>query len=119
LASDPREDKRRAICGGDEVSELSALRCYELFSGGCVAFQRGGRFYFGPIAKLFAFLSGSSESFLTDEAAEERVAEIHAQQGKNLVRSVSIPTSETDGLATTRQRWEHERRSGHWGKESK
>jgi hypothetical protein len=100
------------------MSELSALRCYELFSGGNVAFERDGRFYFGPIAKLSALLSGSSESFLVDDAAEDRVSELHAQQDYRC-ESKPAPESETDGLATTRQRWEQERRSGHWGKESK
>jgi hypothetical protein len=100
------------------MSELSELRCYELFRGDYVAFQRDGRFYFGPIAKLSAFLSGSDESFLADDAAEEKVAELHAQQ-EHRCESKPAPDSETDGLSTTRQRWEQERRSGHWGKESK
>jgi hypothetical protein len=100
------------------MSGLSDLRCYELFLGDNVAFQRGGRFYFGPIAKVPALVSGSGESFLTDDAAEAKVAELHAQQDRRC-ESKPMPESETDGLATTRARWEHERRTGQWGKESK
>ena len=97
------------------MNELSDLRCYELFSGGYVAFERGGRFYFGPISKLSALLSYSSESFLADDAAEERVAQLHAQQGESHCRAGrDIVASETDGLAMTRKRWAQERcRSGH------
>ena len=100
------------------MNELSDLRCYELFRGDCVAFQRNGRFYFGPIAKLPALLLGSDESFLADDAAEEKVAELHAHQDRRCY-SEAAPDSETGGLATTRARWEQERRSGHWEKKSK
>jgi hypothetical protein len=95
------------------------FKCFETFRDGNVAFTRGGRFYFGPIAKLPTLLSGSGESFLTDDAAEKKVAEIHAQQGENRCRAGrDIADSETDQLAITREQWEHDRRSGRWGKEA-
>jgi hypothetical protein len=100
------------------VNELSDLKCYELFSGGHVAFARDGHFYFGPTSKLSAFLSGSDESFLADGAAEEKVAELHAPQDRRCY-SEAAPDSETGGLAKTRARWEQERRSGQWEKKSK
>jgi hypothetical protein len=69
--------------GSSQTSELSKLRCYEVFSGGYIAFQRGIRFYFGLIANLSTFLSDNdSEDFLVDDEAEARVAELHAQQAE-------------------------------------
>jgi hypothetical protein len=100
------------------MDELSKLPCYETFSGGNVAFQRDGRFYFGPIAKLAALLSGSDESFLVDDAAEAKVAELQAQQDRHY-HSALAPDYETDNLATTRKRWERERSSGQWEKKAK
>jgi hypothetical protein len=101
------------------MSELP-FKCYETFRDGYIAFERGGRFYFGPIAKLPALLSGSSESFLLDDAAEAKVAELHERQAANCVRNgADIIASETDQLAITRKRWAHERRSGHWERATK
>jgi hypothetical protein len=90
--------------------------CYETFRDGYIAFARGGRFYFGPIAKLSAFLSGSGESFLSDDEAEAKVAELHAQQD-NRCHIPQAPDPET--LVATRKRWEQERRSGYWEEKSK
>jgi hypothetical protein len=92
------------------------FKCYETFRDGYIAFERRGRFYFGPIAKLSAFLSGSSESFISDDAAEAKVAELHERQD-NRCYSKPHPDSDTE-LAAARERWEHERRSGQWEKES-
>jgi len=93
------------------------FKCYETFRDGNIAFERGGRFYFGPVAKLSALLSGSSESFLVDAAAEAKVAELHEHQD-NRCYSKQQPDSNTE-LAATRERCEHERRRGQWEKESK
>jgi len=65
------------------VNDLSKLKCCEVFRGGNVAFQRDGRFYFGPIAELSALFSGDSDSFLVDDAAEEKVADLHAHHDQH------------------------------------
>jgi hypothetical protein len=94
------------------------FRCYETFSGGNIAFERDGHFHFGPAAKLSAFLSGSSESFLIDAEAEAKVAELQALQAKSghFCRAGALITaSETDNLAIIRKRWEQERSSNKWG----
>src|SRR6516162_7792536 len=103
------------LFSGDDVAfhrALSALKCYERFAGGYIAFQRGIRFYFGPVAELSALFSGNSEAFLTDDEAEAKVAELHAQQAETgrYCRSEQIADGET--LIAIRKRWEQERRSG-------
>jgi hypothetical protein len=89
----------------------AGIRCYEIFRDGSIAFEWKGELYFGPREKLSAFLSGSSEGFLTGEAAKARIAELRERQGDRPFRS-TIPVSDNDGLATTRRRWESER--GQW-----
>jgi len=92
-----------------------SIRCYEVFRDDRIAFEHKGQFCFGPRAKLSAFLSGSSESFLFGEEAEAKIAELRKQQGESRFHSISIPHSTTDELAATRKRWESERASGQWG----
>src|SRR5262245_42754767 len=93
----------------------AGIRCYELFRDGNVAFEREGIVHFGPQTKLSALLSGSLESFLAGEAAQAKIAQLHAQQ--KCVRSNSFVDVATDALATTRKRWEAERTSGQWSSE--
>jgi hypothetical protein len=80
----------------------AGIRCYETFRDGNVAFEREGTLCFGPSEKLSAFLSGSSESFLSGEAAENAIAELRRQQGENRYRSTTTG-SDNDSLATTRR----------------
>jgi hypothetical protein len=87
--------------------------CYETFAGGYIAFERGGRFYFGPASKLDALLLGSAEDFLTGDEAQARVAELHAQQDYS-AHSKQHPESEY--LLAIREEWEKERRNGQWAK---
>jgi hypothetical protein len=108
---------KRIINGLDPVPELSNVRCYERFSDGNVAFQRNGTFYYGPIDKLSELFAGDDDGFLIDDEAEAKVAELHEQQDYRWY-SKPHPDSDTE-LEATRQRWEHERRSGRWGEEAK
>ena len=87
----------------------AGIRCYEFFRDGSIAFEQGAELYFGPRAKLPAFLSGSSESFLTGEAAQAKVAELRERAGDRSFRSTPPVCADNDGLATTRKRWESER----------
>ena len=95
------------------IESLAAvgIRCYEIFRDGNVAFERDGNLCFGPSEKLFAFLSGSAESFLSGEEAEAAIAELRERQGDRPFRR-RTPVSDDDGLAKTRKRWESER--GQW-----
>jgi hypothetical protein len=90
----------------------AGIRCYETFRDGSIAFERGVELYFGPSAKLSAFLSGSNETFLTGEAAEARIAELRKRQGDRPFRSTPPVSADNDGLAQARKRWEAER--GQW-----
>jgi hypothetical protein len=58
------------------------------------------------------FLSGSTESFLTDDAAKAKISQCHAQQRPT--RSQTSRASENDGLAQTRNRWQAEKAKGQW-----
>jgi hypothetical protein len=90
----------------------AGIRCYETFRDGSIAFERGAELYFGPREKLSAFLSGSSESFLSGEEAEARIAQLRKRAGDRPIRSTPPVSADNDGLATTRRRWESER--GQW-----
>src|SRR6516162_197649 len=85
------------------------IRCYEFFRDGSIAFERGTELYFGPSAKLSAFLSGSNESFLSGEEAEARIAQLRERALDRSFRSTPPVSADNDGLATTRKRWESER----------
>jgi hypothetical protein len=85
----------------------AGIRCYEFFRDGNMAFEREAELYFGPIAKVSAFLSGSNETFLTGEAAKAKIAELRTQQEESRYRSTTTG-SDNDSLAQTR-RWESER----------
>jgi hypothetical protein len=85
----------------------TGIRCYEVFRDGAIAFEREGKLCFGPSEKLSAFFSGSSESFLTGQAAQTAIAQL--RKGDRPFRSPPPVSAENDGLATTRKRWERER----------
>jgi hypothetical protein len=93
----------------------AGIRCYELFRGGSLAFERDDQLCFGPSDKIQAFLSGGNESFLVGEAAQDKIAKLHAQQRPT--RSKSQTVDQNDGFAQTRRRWEAERSSGQWSPE--
>jgi hypothetical protein len=93
---------------------IDGLHCYETFAGGYVAFDWKAEFCFGPIDKISALLSGSSESFLIGADAEAKVVELRARQERPCC-SKQIDSSPTDGLSTTRARWQREKDSGLWG----
>jgi hypothetical protein len=90
----------------------AGIRCYEFFRDGGIAFEREAQLYFGPSAKLSAFLSGSNESFLNGEEAEARIAELRERAGDRPFRSTTPVCADNDGLAQARKRWEVER--GQW-----
>jgi hypothetical protein len=98
-----------------DLLSQAGLRCYEVFRDGAVAFEREGQLCFGPASKLSAFLSGSNESFLVGEEAQDKIAKLHSQQRPT--RSQTSRASENDGLAQTRNRWEAERAKGQWSAE--
>jgi hypothetical protein len=109
---------REVITGLAPISELAGIRCYETFPNRCIALQHNRRFYFGPIEQLSQLIhSGSADSFLTDEAAEAKVSELHSQQNadRHLARSKYEPGTETDGMTQTRARWAKEKAAGQWG----
>jgi hypothetical protein len=85
------------------------VRCYELFRDGAIAFERGGELCFGPSEKLSAFFSGSSESFLTGQAAQTAIAQLRKRAGERPFWSTPPVCADNDSLATTRRRWETER----------
>jgi hypothetical protein len=109
----------RWVSGLDPIPELSNVRCYETFAGRNAAFQHDARFVFGPIAKLPELFEGNDDGFLVDDEAEAKVAELHAQNEKHLTRSKHEDGSPTDGMSQTRARWEQERESGKWAKETR
>jgi hypothetical protein len=90
----------------------AGIRCYEVFRDGSLAFEREGQLCFGPASKLSAFLSGSGESFLTGDAAQNKIDSLHATQ--HPTRSKPQHGNEADGFAQTRKRWETERSKGQW-----
>ena len=96
----------------------AGIRCYETVRGDSIAFEHEGKLCFGPSEKLCAFLSGSSESFLSDQEAENAIATLRVQQRQNPYRSTPapIPTAgaDTDNLTAILRRWEAERSAGQW-----
>jgi hypothetical protein len=93
----------------------NGIRCYELFRDGAVAFEREGQLCFGPAAALPEFLAGNAEDFLVGEAAQDKVAKLHAQQRPT--RSKTQTVDQDDGFAQTRRRWQSEKASGQWSPE--
>jgi hypothetical protein len=94
--------------GADSLA-ATGIRCYEFFHDGNVAFELEGELYFGLRAKLPALLSGSTESFLSGEEAEAKIAESRERSGDRPFRSTPAVCADSDGLAQTRKRWESER----------